>query len=319
MCKPVHEGGQRCASHTRKAVSKAQTAYANANARVDVTSPSDPEKFQAALTARRDAHQAWIVAQIEHASTTAGRAEYAAELRAAQKSLSKVRIEKFTDLLAKGDALRERNQAVGAAVKTAAAKKAALAPKPAPSEVTLDQIEPGDTFYWDGDNHVLEDFRTDPDDPDMWEVETATMNLSIPKSDTVEPVEEEQFFGETDAERFAAVRDEEAQVSGSALKITPVLVPQMAQMTEDEFEATYTPIHQSDLDEDANAYWDEPPTQYPQNRIWTVVENQENENQYLLPGTHYVNRIGYIASEKPWTNPNIEVLYFDHVNLMDKD
>lgn len=94
---------------------------------------------------------------------------------------------------------------------------------------------------------------------------------------------------------------------------------QATKLSEDEFEAQYGSICQSHIDEDANAYWDEPPTGYPADRIWTVVENHENENHYLLPGTHYVNRLGYIASEKPWTDPNIEVLYFDHVNLMDKD
>lgn len=321
MCKPTSEGGQRCAAHTRKAVSKAQTAYANANARFQFSSSANPDKYQAALTARRDAHQAWIVAQIEHASTTAGRAEYAAELRAAQTNLSAFHIEKFTDLLAKGDALRERNQAVAAAVKTATVKKAAAAPKPTPSEVTLDQIEPGDTFYWDGDNHVLEDFRTDPDDPDMWAVETATMNLSIPKSDTVEPVEDEPFIGETDAERFAAIRDEEAQVSGSAFKPTAVApaIPKAVKLTEEQFENEYEPILQSDDVEGENAYWDNPPTGYPTNQTWTVVEGDANENHYAVPGIRHINVLGYIASKKPWTDPNIEVLYFDHVNLMDKD
>ena len=45
------------------------------------------------------------------------------------------------------------------------------------------------------------------------------------------------------------------------------------------------------------------------------MENHENGNHYLLPGTHYVNRIGYIASEKPWTDQNIEVLYFDYSQM----
>jgi hypothetical protein len=52
--------------------------------------------------------------------------------------------------------------------------------------------------------------------------------------------------------------------------------------------------------------------------VWTVVEGDETENQYLLPGFHFVNRIGYVLAEKPITQEELdsgewgEVLWVDY-------
>lgn len=35
------------------------------------------------------------------------------------------------------------------------------------------------------------------------------------------------------------------------------------------------------------------------NRIWTVIE-ADNGHQYIMSGRAFVNRIGYIVTEKPW-------------------
>lgn len=319
MCKPASEGGQRCAAHTRTALDKAVVAVSRAEARIEQALESGNDRaFEAAQAdmdrAMEDLHRV----RVEHASTPTGAAEFQAI--ADDHRYGKGQQEYYAGILAKGAALREKNQAVADALAAAAAKKAATA-APSPTEVSLDQVELESHFYWDGETHLLHDLETDEDDEDMWVAHTATGVLYIPKSDTVETVEEDEsdLPYETDEERFAAIRDEEAQVAGDPVAAAPV-VPRTVRLSEDDFEAQYGSVLQTDLDEDANAYWDEPPTdQYPTNRIWTVVENGENENHYLLPGVNYVNRIGYIASEKPWTDPKIEVLYFDHENLMDKD
>ncbi len=55
--------------------------------------------------------------------------------------------------------------------------------------------------------------------------------------------------------------------------------------------------------------------------VWTIVEGDETENQYLLPGFHHVNRIGYVLSEQPITQAELdsgewnEVLWVDASEL----
>ena len=40
--------------------------------------------------------------------------------------------------------------------------------------------------------------------------------------------------------------------------------------------------------------------------IWTLIEGEE-ENTYVIPGFHIVNRIGFFVTENGWENENIEV------------
>jgi hypothetical protein len=40
--------------------------------------------------------------------------------------------------------------------------------------------------------------------------------------------------------------------------------------------------------------------------IWTLVSG-ENENMWIIPGFHYVNREGYFLTEIPWESEDIEV------------
>ena len=37
---------------------------------------------------------------------------------------------------------------------------------------------------------------------------------------------------------------------------------------------------------------------YDKNYVWTVIE--ENDRTMIIPGYHFVNRLGYIITEKPW-------------------
>ena len=39
--------------------------------------------------------------------------------------------------------------------------------------------------------------------------------------------------------------------------------------------------------------------------VWTVIE--DDGYMYIIPGYHWINRIGYILTEVPWSNFNIEV------------
>jgi len=40
--------------------------------------------------------------------------------------------------------------------------------------------------------------------------------------------------------------------------------------------------------------------------VWTLVDC-DNENQYIIPGFHLVNRAGYFITKKPWRDADIEV------------
>ena len=90
MCKSAAEGGQRCATHTRPAF---QRALATAN------TPGHEVEFDNAA--------------IEHATTKAGREEVEALLTFTTDSRARLRIE---NLLAQGDQLRARRDAVNAEV-----------------------------------------------------------------------------------------------------------------------------------------------------------------------------------------------------------
>lgn len=48
------------------------------------------------------------------------------------------------------------------------------------------------------------------------------------------------------------------------------------------------------------------------NHVWTIVESGSDEdgNWYASPGLHYVNRIGYVMTEKPWTDELRDAIYF---------
>jgi len=47
---------------------------------------------------------------------------------------------------------------------------------------------------------------------------------------------------------------------------------------------------------------------YMNNRqIWTLV-NGDDGNDYVIPGYHYVNRIGYFLTENEWENEDVEVI-----------
>lgn len=42
--------------------------------------------------------------------------------------------------------------------------------------------------------------------------------------------------------------------------------------------------------------------------IWTILEG-DNTLTYICPGFHYVNRIGYLQTQKPWKDPDQSFLW----------
>jgi hypothetical protein len=43
-------------------------------------------------------------------------------------------------------------------------------------------------------------------------------------------------------------------------------------------------------------------------RVWTVVEGDE-DTLYAMAGYHVVNRVGYLVTREPWTNPDTVAVY----------
>jgi len=35
--------------------------------------------------------------------------------------------------------------------------------------------------------------------------------------------------------------------------------------------------------------------------VWTIIEGDEDDALYISAGAHFVNRLGYIITEVPWT------------------
>jgi hypothetical protein len=48
----------------------------------------------------------------------------------------------------------------------------------------------------------------------------------------------------------------------------------------------------------------------PLQRIWTIVEG-DGGSQWALPGFHVVNRLGYVSTEREWTNEDEDYRFDD--------
>jgi hypothetical protein len=57
--------------------------------------------------------------------------------------------------------------------------------------------------------------------------------------------------------------------------------------------------------------------------VWTEVDDPEGNGTFLQPGFHYVNRLSYIVSAKPWTDEDyeegLEVQWCEFENEDDED
>lgn len=79
-------------------------------------------------------------------------------------------------------------------------------------------------------------------------------------------------------------------------------------LTEDEFFAEFDPQQKPDGD-----LFDHKDVKHlPYRNVWTIVESGEaDDDWYASPGFHAVNVLGYVTSEKPWTDDIIEAVFFD--------
>jgi len=82
-------------------------------------------------------------------------------------------------------------------------------------------------------------------------------------------------------------------------------------MTFDEFDEEYG-VEENQYNEDSNMYSygenDEEDLKIEttdEHNIWTVV--YVDDKTIIIPGNHYVNRVGYYITEKKWTDTDIEV------------
>ena len=51
---------------------------------------------------------------------------------------------------------------------------------------------------------------------------------------------------------------------------------------------------------------------HPHDCVWTIIESDsyDNENWYVMPGFHIVNKLGYIMTERRSTNKMLVTTYF---------
>lgn len=49
----------------------------------------------------------------------------------------------------------------------------------------------------------------------------------------------------------------------------------------------------------------------PEKHVWALVDGDEDNNQYAIPGYHRNNGAGYLVTTKAWPHEHIEVLWFE--------
>lgn len=50
------------------------------------------------------------------------------------------------------------------------------------------------------------------------------------------------------------------------------------------------------------------PVNVHETHLWTIVEADDGD-LYAVPGLHWVDRLGYLVTGKPWPNEDVEVLW----------
>lgn len=340
MCKPASQGGQRCASHTRKAVAAATERYEAAKEAVaNATEQMTIGEHEDMMVERRDAGHALFQAQVEHASTPTGQRELRAALGEAEAAGDGLASMQASGLLQRGEELRERNKAIADAIKAASAQKATRAP-----------VAPGDRAVcnacgWEGDEGDAPGGHCPKCKQDQVNYFfPATGNIPVPtrpngkmvnagdlnygdkfidpdSGDVVEVHRSYPWNGDgrqidTTAGWSVVIRPgqkveqvpDEIETTGDTFE--DFKADQHAQnhpnaLTEDEFESMYAPLGGRDY-----AMTDRPPIGVDAKHVWTIVEG-EQDYQYAVPGVQNVNVLGYIQTEKPWTTGAEEAVWVD--------
>lgn len=92
----------------------------------------------------------------------------------------------------------------------------------------------------------------------------------------------------------------------------PVIKNECSYLTEDEFNQTYEPYMHEKSGTLKRYKEAEIKDIAPSPHLWTMVHSYETGNMYILPGFHIVNREFYVVTRHPWTDPEIEVLWWDN-------
>lgn len=79
-------------------------------------------------------------------------------------------------------------------------------------------------------------------------------------------------------------------------------------ISEDEFWENWGVIQKAD----GELFDYEDVTDLSLNHVWTILESgtDDNDNWYASPGFHYVNRLGYVLTRKPWVDELRDAMYF---------
>jgi len=73
-------------------------------------------------------------------------------------------------------------------------------------------------------------------------------------------------------------------------------------ISENEFERKYVSIDSPS----GSTIWEHREIRdQKKNHVWTVVEAEDS--MYVMAGFHRVNMIGYVVTEKPWRDRNLQV------------
>lgn len=86
----------------------------------------------------------------------------------------------------------------------------------------------------------------------------------------------------------------------------------MKKITFDEWWDKYKPVDNHFENDDSQLYEtygqdiDYVSKTIPNENIWTLIDG-DHDTQWILPGFHIVNRIGFYVTEVPWEDVNIEV------------
>lgn len=97
-------------------------------------------------------------------------------------------------------------------------------------------------------------------------------------------------------------------------------------MTIEQFDKVFKPINNPFVNDEAIYYFDSVGeeldfvSKQEENKIWTVVEGDSDDNLYLVNGYHNTNRMGYMITEEKWKEgDNYEILYCEDIKDSEED
>lgn len=80
----------------------------------------------------------------------------------------------------------------------------------------------------------------------------------------------------------------------------------MRSLTEDEFDAMFTPVPDEN-GEEVRPF--DTGLDRESRHLWTVVD--ADGALYVATGWHFVNRVGYLITEEPWTEDIVDAVWWE--------